>query len=242
MPLRFLTIDSSYASETIYHGTILWGIADDGFAEGYYYPPGGPPYTALAFTVLDGAFLYLNPAGYHDVHATGMNGNGLITGWLQNSSNQYQGFLDYNGSYGFLVGPAGATATYAYGINNNVVVGTYNDASNKQHGFSYEISGGGYTPIDYPGAIATALIGVDADSTGTVGYYVDSAGEHHGLGNLGAYQFTYDDPLGANGTYAYGINNRYDIVGYYIDSAGYYHGFLVNYLTGFSTTDSPGAC
>jgi hypothetical protein len=50
---------------------------------------------------------------------------------------------------------------------------------------------------------------------------------------------TLDDPLGTNGTYAYGISSS-SVVGYYQDSSDKYHGFLYDGST-YTTIDFPSA-
>lgn len=53
----------------------------------------------------------------------------------------------------------GATFTQAFGVNAaGDVVGTYRDASGRQHGFL--LSAGVYTSIDYPGAVLTDARGI----------------------------------------------------------------------------------
>src|SRR5262249_34455619 len=65
------------------------------------------------------------------------------------------------------------------------------------------------------------------------GSYRDKDGRNHGYildANSGTYA-TLDDPFGAGGTLARGINDRASVVGSYLDAhhlSGHYHGFLYN--------------
>jgi hypothetical protein len=51
---------------------------------------------------------------------------------------------------------------------------------------------------------------------------------------------TLDDPNGVQGTVAYGINDRAQIVGYYIDAGSVLHGFLFSHGQ-YTTLDDPNA-
>jgi probable HAF family extracellular repeat protein len=59
-----------------------------------------------------------------------------------------------------------------------------------------------------------------------VGRYSDANGSHGFLYSNGTYT-TLDDPLAANGTQAFGINDSGQIVGYYSDASFTEHGFLL---------------
>src|SRR5690349_1156607 len=61
--------------------------------------------------------------------------------------------------YAKLTFPA-ATLTIANGINNNnVIVGSFFDATSSVHGFIY--NNGTYTQIDYPGSTETEVLGIN---------------------------------------------------------------------------------
>ena len=70
------------------------------------------------------------------------------------------------------------------------------------------------------------------------GVYIDSSGTLHGFLDSGGIYTTLDDPLGAKGTVANGINDAGQIVGYYVDSSGTPHGFLYSGGT-YTTLDDP---
>lgn len=65
----------------------------------------------------------------------------------------------------------GATATAAYGISGNNVVGWYIDSSGKTHGFLY--NGTTWTTLDKSGATSTAAYSIDSNKI--VGVYTDTA-------------------------------------------------------------------
>jgi len=126
-------------------------------------------------------------------------------------------------------------ATTANGINDSgQIVGNYYDSSTI-HGFL--VSGGTYTTIDFPGAVAGSANAIN-DSGQIVGDYGDGAGGEHGY-LLSGGQFTTIDVPGAVGlTAAEGINASGQIVGYYVDSGGSSHGFLLSDGK-FTTIDFP---
>src|SRR5262249_6402908 len=64
------------------------------------------------------------------------------------------------------------------------------------------------------------------------------SGKAHGfLDTRGAFT-TLDDPLGARGTFALGINEPGQVVGYYLDANGVQHGFLFS-GGAYTTIDDP---
>src|SRR5215472_17264046 len=84
-----------------------------------------------------------------------------VTGWAEGGLLSPFTPIDYPNS----------TLTEANGISNTgLIVGDYNDASGRQHGF--QLSGGVYTSIEPPGAFDSSANG--ANSSGQiVGFYRD---------------------------------------------------------------------
>ena len=87
-----------------------------------------------------------------------------------------------------------------------------------------------FTTIDDPSASGaqTFANGIN-DTDQIVGWYIDKDGRTHGYifdSDSGTYT-TLDDPFGAGGTFAGGINDRGLVAGSYAESfLGRYHGFL----------------
>ena len=84
---------------------------------------------------------------------------------------------------------------------------------------------GTLTPIDVPGAVLTAAIGINARGQ-IVGNYTGPSGAFHGF-IVGRGVSTTVDVPGATLTNALGINAVGDVVGAYRDAAGAFHGFFV---------------
>lgn len=98
-----------------------------------------------------------------------------------------------------------------------------------------------YSPIDYPGAAATTLSGINARGD-IVGNYVDTDGMSHGF-LLRDGVFTPIDVPGAAGSDARGINPAGDIVGGYWlpgEPPGNIHGYLLRRDGTLEYIDYPG--
>lgn len=119
----------------------------------------------------------------------------------------------------------GSSATRASGIDGGNIVGSYTDASGKEHGFLYD--GTSWITLDYPGSSGTCAL--DIDGGNIVGSY------HFGFGPFG---FVYDGttwtplvyPGGVYGTVAKGIDGG-NIVGGFQDTMNRSHGFLYDGTT-----------
>lgn len=125
----------------------------------------------------------------------------------------------------------GADVTYAYDIDGDNVVGSYQDAAGR-HGFVYD--GADFTSIDVPEAAWTYAYGIDGSNI--VGKYST------GFETLG---FIYDGTAystisfpGAEDTIAYGVDGGV-VVGEYQDAGGA-HGFIYDGVT-YVSLDMAGA-
>lgn len=123
----------------------------------------------------------------------------------------------------------GAAVTVLQGINSEgAIVGYYNDANGKQHGFL--LSGGSVTTIDYSGALATIARGINSHGD-IVGTHVDAAGLPGGGPKgflLKAGGFTDVNYPGHLNTIAQRINDEGLITGCYhdTDTMGTMHSML----------------
>jgi uncharacterized membrane protein len=97
-----------------------------------------------------------------DTACVGINLNGsiAIVGNYGNFDGVITGFLYKNGKFTDIPGPAGATASYAYGINDSgEIVGAYLDSGGVTHGFF--LKGKTYTTLDVPGGSWTEATGIN---------------------------------------------------------------------------------
>jgi hypothetical protein len=120
----------------------------------------------------------------------------------------------------------GATATFAYQVNDSgQITGYYIDSNGTAHGYMRDNAGALTYPIDVPSATETLLLGNNAQNW-AVGRYTDTSGVTHGLFYVTPDDIlTYDYP-DATYTSLNGINSDGLICGYYNDAAGVSHGFV----------------
>jgi probable HAF family extracellular repeat protein len=203
--------------------TYLRGINNSGEIVGEYYL--GAAQQAFLFN--SGQFTNITPPSSDGSYAFGINNSGQIVGSdHQIGGAQYSGYLFSGGSFNTNF-PSGQLN----GINDaGQIVGTF--------GPSFIYSGGTYTTVAFPGAVATDAVGIN-NSGQIVGAY------NVGGGAIG---FEYSNGIytslmvpGALVTYATGINNLGQIVGY--DYIGGFanddiHGFLYSNGT-YTTVDFP---
>src|SRR5439155_1199387 len=103
------------------------------------------------------------------------------------------------------------------------VCGDYATSDGNLHGFF--LSGGTFTEYDVPGAVFTAVLGINnpADFAGT---FIDGSGIQQAFVSVGGTLTLFSVPA-AVATLAYDINDsKRLVVGYYIDSAGILHGYF----------------
>jgi hypothetical protein len=96
-----------------------------------------------------------------------------------------------------------------------------------------------YRTIDFPGAIATGIVGGPNPQGTSVGNYTDTKNVIHGF-VLRNDVFTSFDPPGSTQTLPNWISPQGVIVGSYLDSSGASHGFILNAGV-YKKIDFPGA-
>jgi probable HAF family extracellular repeat protein len=185
-----------------------------------------------------------------------LNDRGEIVGAYSNTNpcvgcaGDMRGFLrDARGGYATIHVP-GATYTQAFGINNRgQVVGEYQTPDGKTHGFHWDR--GRFTTFDGPRGAAAATVTDINDRREMVGGYADDLTLRPGTLHAAALQrgrYLTIDPPGAPYSYAFGLNNRGQIVGYTasdapLNAGSEVHGYLLrNGPRGpFTPIDVPGA-
>jgi uncharacterized membrane protein len=127
------------------------------------------------------------------------------------------GFVrDARGRYHTVVPPRAATTTYAFGIDDRGrIVGAYDDADGRVHGFLREADGD-YRRIDVPGAYATVATRINERGQIVGDYFSTRERYEQGL-KLGFVldhgRFTRFGVPGADSTEAVGLDDRGRIVG-----------------------------
>jgi len=162
-----------------------------------------------------------------NTYASGLPYNGPITvvGYYTNSAGAYVGFQYKSGTFTDILGPTGAIASAALGINDKKeIVGAYEDSSHVWHGFL--LKGTKYTPLDVPGHVGIQAQGIN-NKGDIVLAWSDSSGVIHSSLYMGKKYYLIDVPFpGAVGSWVSAINNEDDIVFYWWMSIGRYHGAL----------------
>jgi hypothetical protein len=108
-----------------------------------------------------------------------------VAGSFTTSGGVTEAFLKLPGGSFHKIAVPGATATAAFGVNDNdTVVGTYTDgsgASATTHGFIWRIGGSLTTNVDDPNGIGTTTLNGINNEGDIVGFYVDSKGNTDGI-------------------------------------------------------------
>jgi len=139
------------------------------------------------FALHDGEFTFIDVPDAVETDAFKVNGRGQIAGGFVAAGGGEQVFLLSKGAFTTMALPGGQPVSMDNGGFNERgdIVGTYCDgaapcliALTGTHGFL--ISGGVFTPIDIPGAAATAAVGINARGD-VVGSYSDAGGFFHGF-------------------------------------------------------------
>jgi len=136
----------------------------------------------------------------------------------------------------------GAFGDYATGIDGNLIVGYYADASGFQQGYLYD--GSTFKTISYAPGVDTTLTGISGNLI--TGIRQDAKGRSHGFIYNGTTFVDVDHPLAGSGsivdpggTYLAGISGT-TVVGNYVDAAGKQRGFIFDGTT-YTTFDKPGS-
>ncbi|HEX4089466.1 MAG TPA: hypothetical protein VHZ33_12165 [Trebonia sp.] len=117
--------------------------------------------------------------------AAAINNRGDVAGFYATSGGATDAFLKLAGGRFTTIAVPHASATMAFGVNDNdTVVGTYTDGSGSTattHGFIWQIGGHMTTGVDDPNGVGTTLLNGINDENDIVGFYTDSAGNTDGL-------------------------------------------------------------
>lgn len=185
------------------------------------------------YNMTSGIWTYPLYSGSYGTGTHGISGDKFV-GEFSYDGNRKHGFI-YDGTNWTKLDFPGARSSYAWGIDENNIVGVYQKTEQLPifrsfHGYLY--NGSTWTALDYPGTQGTIAMGgtfaYGVDGNNIVGFYgVGTAG------NSGNHGFRYDmasqewialDFPGASGTAIYGIDGI-NLVGEYVNSSGC-HGFL----------------
>lgn len=183
-------------------GTYAYGINGAGTVSGNFVDSAGD-HGFVGNTVF-------NVPGAFATYGFGIDNSGAVAGFHTDiAGGAGSGFVRASDG-SFSTFQVGGQPTYAYGIANGAVVGTYVDAVAGALGFIR--SGSSVTTYQVAGAQATYLRGINSFGD-LVGSYVDALGRTRGFAQLDGV-FWSVDIAGADGTVAAGVNDLRQVVGY----------------------------
>ena len=186
-------------------------------------------------------FLTIGPEDSPYVVADGIDNTGLVTGYYEDSSLVFHGFVWRNGTFQTVDYP-GAAYTYLFGVNNRgVAIGYYGDGTTN-HTVTYAIGTGMWTALpDIP------------NYSQNDGYCINDMGVAVGnaFGTSSAAAWLWDPVtlsysfMAVPGAEEYStspscLNDKNQVAGYYVDASGSYQGF-VEHGGAYTTVVVPGA-
>jgi len=252
----FTTIDvpgaGSTGAECGGQGTVIGGRNEAGTIAGIYFDSSNVSHGYVrarhgSITKFDAPGAGTDPGqGTYMYLSTGViNPAGAITGYYNDSSGVYHGFIRApHGTITTFDAPGAGTTegglgTYSLSINpEGAITGYYVDANWVYHGF-IRAPNGNITTFDAPGAGAdpgstegTLPLAINANGT-VAGFFQGTNWLTHGFSRSPDGKFTTFDAPGEGtvvgswqGTYPNDINLEGAITGWYIDASNVYHGFL----------------
>jgi hypothetical protein len=225
------------------------GINDSGQVAGFYVNDTNGDTSGFVYNSNTGAFNAVTMAGATSLTATDINDKDQISGFFTKAG-VTDGFVETNGKFLILSGPAGATDVQALGLNNaGLVVGSYMDTAGNTDGFVYNTATKAYTTVIDPAGNGTQTVVNGVNDAGTlVGFYMDAHGNTDGMvvsdaASPPTWTFqTLDDPASSTFNQLLSINNGGEITGYYGEAVN--HGYTVDAPTGpagFVNENYPGS-
>lgn len=179
------------------------------------------------------------PASSYAV-AAGINNNEVVTGYYEDSSSNFHGFVWQNGVLETVDYP-GAVDTVLNGLNNQgVAIGYYGDGMTN-HTVTYSIAKHTWTALpDIPNYTQNDGYCIN-DGGNAIGNAFGSGNPMAWIWSAGTSSYTFFSVPGAllGDTYPSCINDKNQVVGYYTDTQGVSHGFIKEYGS-YITIDVPG--
>jgi hypothetical protein len=195
-------------------------------------------------------FITIVNQGAPNTQPYGVSNARLVTGYYQDASSNYHGFVWQDGALQTVDYP-GAAYTYLYAVNNlGVAIGYYGAGGDTEHAVMYSVSGGTWTALpDVPGYSENEGYGIN-----DAGFVVGNA--YQGSTNVNvawtwnpntsAYSFFSEPGAAQYGTFPSGINDKGQVVGSFCTTEPCYDasfelfGFLKEGAA-YSTIQAPGA-
>ena len=192
----------------------------------------------------DYKFIAIDVNGSMNAVADGINNDGLVSGYYEDSNAAFHGFLWQDGAVS-KVDYAGAAYTKLYSLNSRgVVIGFYgNSSGTAEHTVLYSAQGHNWATLpDIAGYPYNEGYGINDDGV-AVGNAFTSSGNSVAwiwVPSTASYSFFAVPGAAEYSTSPSGLNDKGQVAGYFADASGVYHGFLKEYGT-YTILDMPGA-
>ena len=162
----------------------LLGVNDSGTAVGFYNDAKGNAH-GYTYNLEARRFKVITVRGATSLTATAINNGGAVAGFYTNAQGTMVSFVQFHHGRTFTFAFPGASATQAFGLNDQgEVVGAYTTGTGDNavsHGFTW--MNGKFTTVNYPMASSTTINGVN-DEGDIVGFYTDAKGNTDGFVGL----------------------------------------------------------
>jgi len=200
--------------------------------------------TANAHVCADYKFIKIDADGSTNAVADGINDQGLVSGYYEDSSSIYHGFVWRDGVLAKVDHP-GAAYTKLYSLNNRgVVIGLYgNSSGTAEHTVTYSAQGRKWTELpDIAGYPYNEGCGINDEGVAVGNAFTSSGNSVAWIWDptTRSYSFFVVPGAAEYTTSPSGLNDKGQVAGYFADASGAYHGFLKEYGT-YTIIDVPEA-
>jgi len=178
---QFVSVNDSLVASTPSVNQLL-GINDSNIAVGFYNDANNNSH-GYAYNANNARLLPVNIPGAVSDAVTGVSNNNIICGFFTKTDAKTDGFLRaLSGGTPIEFHVPGFTTTQFLGVNaSGIAVGFFIGSDKFPHGVVYNASNGKWMELDDKyGAQGTTLNGIN-DKNQIVGFYVDAAGNTHGV-------------------------------------------------------------
>jgi hypothetical protein len=228
----------------------VWSQTAPDFREAHRHPPNrstGAPLERPATNAqvcADYKFITIDADGSTNAVADGINNKSLVSGYYEDSSSIYHGFVWRDDVFTKVDHP-GAAYTKLYSLNNRgVVIGLYgNSSGTTEHTVTYSAQSHEWTMLpDIAGYPYNEGYGINDDGVAVGNAFTSSGSSVAWIWDPATLSYSFFTVPGAAeySTSPSGLNDKGQVAGYFADASGAYHGFLKEYGT-YTTIDVPGA-
>lgn len=234
----------------LFIATIVWGQTAPDFREAHRPHPSLSMRAAVATPAMNAQasanykFITIDVNGSTNAVADGITNDGLVSGYYEDSSSIFHGFVWQEGAVTRVDYP-GAAYTKLYSLNNRgVVIGLYgNSSGTTEHTITYSAQSHKWTALpDIAGYPFNEGYGINDHGVAVGNAFTSSGSSVAWIWDPTTVSYSFFAVPGAAEytTSPSGLNDKGQIAGYFADASGAYHGFLKEYGT-YTIIDVPEA-